>query len=188
MSQPWDGERGSALRGGSLSQRWERNQRIAGGHSRRDHGSTCVPPESRSPLSSGPPIWETRALGHGARVRRGWWTTPNPPVCAAAVGGSNGRADPTVVSRLPWQNRDSRCKTGGRMICAPTQRPKASRRDDFGKLPPRLSLGGRVVRRCRVPSPKPSPLGGEGGAADAVTDEGPSFHATATGRDPSGSF
>ena len=38
---------------------------------------------------------------------------------AAAVGGSNGRADPTVVPRLPWQNRDSRCKTGGRMICAP---------------------------------------------------------------------
>ena len=47
----------------------------------------------------------------------------HPPVCAAAVGGSNGRADPTVVSRLPWQNRDSRCKTGGRMICAPAQAP-----------------------------------------------------------------
>ena len=71
-----------------------------------------------------PPDTGDAGLWHGARVRRGWWTTPGSPVCAAAVGGSNGRADPTVVSRLPWQNRDSRCKTGGRMICAPTQRPK----------------------------------------------------------------
>ena len=47
-----------------------------------------------------------------------------PPVCAAAAGVLNWRAYPTRGSRLSWQNRDSRCKTGGRMICAPTQRPK----------------------------------------------------------------
>ena len=55
-------QRGSTLRGWFLSERPERNQRDAGERSRRDHGSTCVPPGARSPLSPGPPMRETRAL------------------------------------------------------------------------------------------------------------------------------
>ena len=89
----------------------------------RLHVRSAWGPQSAFPRT---PVAGDTGLGYGAGVRRGWGTTPASPVCAAAVGGSNGRADPTVVSRLPWQNRDSRCKTGGRMICAPTQRPKGT--------------------------------------------------------------
>ena len=60
-------------------------------------------------------------LWHGARVRRGWWTTPGSPVCTAAAGVLNWRAYPTRGSRLSWQNRGGRWETGGRTMCAPTQ-------------------------------------------------------------------
>ena len=104
-----------------------------------------------------PPDARDAGLGHGTGVRRGWGTTHGSPVCAAAAGRSNGRAHPTVASRLPWRNRESRWGTGGRAKRAPTQRPKESCRGGF------------------QPPEKPSPLRGEGGAAHAVTDVGSSF-------------
>ena len=95
-----------------------------------------------------PPDTGDAGLGHGARVRRGWWMTPNPPVCAAAAGVSNGRAHPTTVSRLPWQNRGGRWETSGLAKRAPTQRPGVSRgggpRKRTQSLPP---TGGKVSRR-----------------------------------------
>ena len=137
-------QRGSTLQGWFLSERPERNQRDAGERSRRDHGSTCVPPGARSPLSPGPDARDA-GLGHGTGVRRGWGTTHSSPVCAAAAGVSNGHAHPAVVSRLDWQNRGSRCEISGRAkaedISSQGQLPAARK-----AFPPQ---GGRCHGGCR---------------------------------------
>ena len=138
-------QRGSALRGWFLSERPERNQRDAGERSRRDHGSTCVPPGARSPLSPGPPDARDAGLGHGTGVRCGWGTTHGSPVCAAAAGVSNGHTHPAVVSRLDWQNRGSRCEISGRA--------KAEDISSQGRLPAARKAfspqGGRCHGVCR---------------------------------------
>ena len=152
MSQPWDGERGSALRGGSLSQRWERNQRIAGGHSRRDHGSTCVPPGARSPLSPGPPMRETRALDMAPASGAGGGRHTVPPFALPPLVCPMGMHTPR------W------CRAWiGRIGVAGAKSAGAQKL----KISPR--------RGGFQPPEKPSPLRGEGVTAYAVTDEGSFF-------------
>ena len=152
MSQPWDGERGSALRGGSLSQRWERNQRIAGGHSRRDHGSTCVPPGSHSPLSPGPPMRETRALDMAPASGAGGGRHTVPPFALPPLVCPMGMHTPR------W------CRAWiGRIGAAGAKSAGAQKL----KISPR--------RGGFQPPEKPSPLQGEGVTAHAATDEGSSF-------------
>ena len=149
-------QRGSTLQGWFLSERPERNQRDAGERSRRDHGSTCVPPGARSPLSPGPRCGDA-GLGHGTGVRRGWGTTHSSPFALPPLVCPMGMHTPR------W------CRAWiGRIGAAGAKSAGAQKL----KISPR--------RGGFQPPEKPSPQG-EGVTADAVTDEGLSFRVPVTG-------
>ena len=145
-------QRGSALRGWFLSERPERNQRDAGERSRRDHGSTCVPPGARSPLSPGPPMRETRALGMAPASGAGGGRHTVPPFALPPLVCPMGMHTPR------W------CRAWiGRIGVAGAKSAGAQKL----KISPR--------RGGFQPPEKPSPLRGEGVTAYAVTDEGSFF-------------
>ena len=106
-------QRGSALRGGFLSERPERNQRDAGDRSRRDHGSTCVPPGSRSPLSPGPPIRGTRALGPAPASGAGGGRHPVPPFVLPPLVCPMGTHTPRWCRACPGRIGSADAKPAG---------------------------------------------------------------------------
>ena len=159
-------QRGSALRGWFLSERPERNQRDAGERSRRDHGSTCVPPGSRSLLSPGPPMRETRALDMAPASGAGGGRHTVPPFALPPLVCPMGMHTPR------W------CRAWiGRIGAAGAKSAGAQKL----KISPR-----------RGGFQKPSPLRGEGVMADAVTDEGSFFprpsHRIGKGGTPRGAY
>ena len=157
-------QRGSALRGWFLSERPERNQRDAGERSRRDHGSTCVPPGARSPLSPGPPMRETRALGMAPASGAGGGRHTVPPFALPPL------VCPMGIHTPRW------CRAWiGRIGAAGAKSAGAQKL----KISPR--------RGGFQPPEKPSPLRGEGVTAYAVTDEGSSSPIPAAGWPPKGS-